>query len=325
MPSLITRSLLAVTGLALLIALPATAAPRAVASILPLHSLLAGVMQGVAEPELLIPPGQSPHRIELRPSQAEHLSRAELVVWIGPNLETGLRKPVAVLGSNARVLTLGEDAELAVLPTREGGVWEGHEHGGHEAHHEDPKAEGHPHDAHTDEHHDGVDPHLWLSPSQAAGIVRRLADTLSELDPGHAERYRGNAATMLGRLDALDVRLEQRLAPVREIPYLVFHDAYQYFEQRYRLHAVGAVTIDPEHAPGARRIAELRARIAASGARCVFAEPQFEPRILRTLLDGSTARAGELDPIGAALTPGEDAYFALLDGLADALVGCLTH
>lgn len=275
---------------------------KAVASILPLHSLLAGVMSGVGEPGLLIPPGQSPHEVDLRPSQARALADADLVVWVGDELETGLRKSISVLGEHAHVLTLADQATLSPLPAR--ALHDHHEH--------------HEHGAHD------IDPHLWLSPTKAKVIVTLMRDALSELDPDNAARFHANSATLQRRLDALDNELAERLAPVRAMPYLVFHDAYRYFEEHYGLHSLGAVTIDPQHAPGARRLVELRRKLHDSGARCIFTEPQFEPRVLHALTEGSTIRSGELDPIGADLQPGPDAYFQLMKQLGDALTSCLT-
>ena len=281
--------------------------PRAVASILPLHSLLSAVMEGVAEPELLIEPAESPHKVHLRPSQAERLSRADLVVWIGDDLESGLSKSIRVLGESAQVLTLEKRREMELLPIRENERWEFHDHEDEEGH-----------------HHHGMDPHLWLSPRHAVRVVRALGERLGGIDPANADRYHANARSLSARLEDLDRHLDRRLEAVRDAPFLVFHDAYQYFERRYRLHAVGAVTLSPEQAPGARRIAELRKRIREAGARCVFAEPQFEPSLVRTLVEGTQVRIGELDPHGVGIAPGPEAYFQLLNRIADRLIDCLS-
>ncbi|MCB1734702.1 MAG: zinc ABC transporter substrate-binding protein [Gammaproteobacteria bacterium] len=291
-----------------LLAAPAAAdrhaPPNAVASILPLHALLAGVMQGVAEPALLIAPAQSPHKVALRPNQARRLAQADLFVWVGEELESGLRKAVSVLPTNAVVIRLGHDADVPVLPARDSAAWAPH-------HHDD------------DVGHGGIDPHLWLSPDQAARIASRMAEALIEIDPGHAPVYKANLERMVGRLDEVDALVEQRLAPIRGRPYLVFHDAYQYFERHYRLNAIGSVTIDADHAPGANRIAVLRRRIQESQAGCVFTEPHFEPRVVRILIEGSAAKIGELDPVGRDIEPGPEAYFELLDRLSTSLVSCL--
>ncbi|MCB1737245.1 MAG: zinc ABC transporter substrate-binding protein [Gammaproteobacteria bacterium] len=281
------------------------AAPNVVVTILPLHSLLGSLMQGVAEPELLIDPAQSPHKVELRPSQARRLAHADLFVWVGEELESGLRKAVTVLPANATIIRLGHDAAVGTLPARDSGEWEPHHHEG------DADAHG------------GIDPHLWLNPAQAMQIAARMSAALVAIDPANAAIYRANLHDLHSRLEQFDADLEARLAPVRTQPYLVFHDAYQYFETHYRMNALGAVTIDADHAPGARRIGELRRRIHDSHARCVFAEPHFEPRVVRTLIEGGDARSGEIDPVGRDIAPGPNAYFELLDRLASALVSCL--
>ncbi len=280
--------------------------PRVVVSIKPLHSLVAGVMQGVGEPALLLQGASSPHGYVLRPSEARLLNEAQLIVWIGPQLEGFLEKPLRTLGDKARQLVLARELAPRLLPVRTGGNWEdaghGHDHGhGH----------GRPGDR---------DQHLWLDPLLAKQIVEKTAAALATLDPAHQAQYRHNAAQLQQRLDQLHEQLKARLTPVQKVPYVVFHDAYQYFEASYGLTAVGSLTIDPERKPGAKRIREIRQRIQQLQARCVFSEPQFEPRLVATVTEGSLARSGVLDPIGADLAPGPEAYFQLLTALADNLV-----
>lgn len=281
--------------------------PRVVVSIKPLHSLVAGVMQGVAEPQLLLQGGASPHGYVLRPSEARLLNEAQLVVWVGPQLESFLQKTLATLGGKARQLELATELESLLLPTRSGGNWDADEH-----------AHGHGHESPG-----GRDQHLWLDPLLAKQIVEKTAAALTAIDPAHQSQYQHNAARLQQRLDQLHEQLKSRLAPVQKVPYVVFHDAYHYFEAAYGLNAVGSLTIDPERKPGAKRIREIRARIQTLQARCVFSEPQFEPRLVATVTEGSGARSGILDPIGAALPAGPEAYFLLLNSLADNLVAGL--
>jgi zinc transport system substrate-binding protein len=290
----------------------AGAAPRVVASILPLHSLVAAVMEGVGTPDLLIRGGASPHDAGLRPSDARALSAARLVVWIGPTLESFLARPLGTLAGEARVLTLIEAPGMIRLEQRQGGAFEAHEM--HEA------AEARDPDAARG----AVNPHLWLDPRNAKAIARRVAAALGELDPDNAARYAANGARLQARLDALDRELAARLAPVAQVPYAVFHDAYPYLEARYGLRAVGAVTVNPAVPPGARRLAALRARLIELGAACVFAEPQFRPAVIAALIEGTGARVGTLDPLGADLAPGPEAYFSLMRNLAAGLVACLS-
>jgi len=297
----------------------AAEAPVVVASILPVHSLVAGVMDGVGTPHLLLPGGASPHAYALRPSDARRLAEARAVFWVGEALETFLERPLAALAGKARVVELLEAKGLFRLPLRSGGVWDSH------AEDSDGRKGNEPddHRPKDDHHHKGADAHVWLDPANARAIVAVAAAALAEVDPPNAARYAANAEAMDARLRSLDTRLKNILQPVENKPYIVFHDAYQYLERRYGLGAAGAVTVSPGRSPGARRLIEVRTRIRAAKAACVFIEPQFEPRIAETVVEGTGARIAVLDPLGAALAPGKDAYFALMDGLASALVRCL--
>jgi zinc transport system substrate-binding protein len=290
-------------------------APKVVVSLKPLHSLVAGVMAGVGEPLLLIQGGGSPHGYTLRPSEARMLSEAQLVVWVGPRLESFLEKSLSTLAGKARQLELSRELETEMLPVREGGFWETH-----------ASDEGHgPGDAGEPAHHlhGERNQHLWLDPLLAKQIVARTAAVLTDIDPVHAGQYRHNAARLQTRLDTLHAGLKTRLAPVRTIPYIVFHDAYPYFEAAYGLNAVGSVTLTVDRKPGARRIEEIRKKIRELNVRCVFSEPQFEPRLVTTVIEGTGARTGILDPLGAALPSGEECYFQLMNDLADNLLAGL--
>ena len=340
-------------------AVPAAAAPKVVASIKPVHSLVAGVMQGIGEPTLLIKSGGSPHSYSLRPSEAKALQEADVVFWVGEGIETFLEKPLASLAGGGTVVTLSDAEGIALLAFRDGGAWEAHDHGDHDAHaegehdheghdHEAHDHEGHDHDEHAhddhahddhahDDHdsheheghahegheHGAHDMHVWLDPHNAEAIVRAAVAALQQADAANGARYAENGAAVIARLEAMEADLSAKLAPVKELPYLVFHDAYQYFEAHYGMRAVGSVTVSPERAPGAKRIAELRPKIEDAGAVCVFSEPQFEPALVDTVVEGTAARTGVLDPLGAALSAGPDAYFSLMENLADSLVACL--
>jgi len=308
--------------------LAAHAGPRVVASIKPVHSLLAAIMAGVGEPELLLKGAGSPHAASLRPSQARALARADAVFWIGEGLEGFLEKPLSNLAGKARVIALHESAGIRLLEGREGGIWQDHEPGhdedesGHDEH-------GHDEDGHEehgdDEHgHGAHDMHIWLDPANARAMAAAMAKVLAALDPANAARYSGNAKALDSRIATLDTRLKARLSPVQGKHYVVFHDAYHYFEDAFGLSPVGAVTVSARRAPGARRIREIARVIAERGAACVFAEPQFEPRILATLIEGTPARGGTLDPLGARIAAGPDAYFNIMENLAEDLVACLS-
>jgi zinc transport system substrate-binding protein len=293
-----------IVALAALAALPAAAAPKVVVGVKPIHSLVAGVMAGVGEPALIVSGGVSPHEYALKPSDAARLERADIVFWIGPSFESFLAKPLTALATKAEIVELGRTPGITLLPAREGGAWE----------------EDEDHHAASALEEDG---HLWLDPENAKAIVRYAVLRLSAHDPADAERYAANGAALLERIAALDERLRQNFAPAKRVPFVVFHDAYQYLEHRYGLAAIGSITVSPEHLPGARRLQEIHNKIASLGARCVFSEPPFTPRLVETLIAGTKARAGVLDPEAVALSRGPDLYFQLMDGLADNLVRCL--
>jgi zinc transport system substrate-binding protein len=295
------------------------AEPQVVASIKPVHSLVAGVMQGVGEPLLLVPGGASPHDYSLRPSDARAISQAQLVFWIGPELESFLVKPLDNARSKVRAVALLDAPGVTTLPLREGGAWEAHAH----AHAEPGHPPAHQHD-HHDEHDASHDAHLWLDPVNAIAMVKQIVATLSEADPAHRADYERNGAALTERLDRLNQQLATELEPVKTQPYIVFHDAYQYFERRYGLNGVGSVVLNPEQRSGAKRIAEIQARIRELNVRCVFSEPQFQPALVETVIAGSNARRGVLDPEGAELPAGPDAYFQLLQNLSSALRACLS-
>jgi zinc transport system substrate-binding protein len=284
----------------------AAGAPRVVVTIKPLPSLVAGVMEGVGTPELLIRGAASPHTYSLRPSEARLLENAQIVFWISESLETFMERPLAALGSKARVVEVMRAPGVSLLPGRRGGAWGSRAAGEHDG-----------------SGHAGGDPHFWLDPDNARAIVHVAAEVLGEADPGNRGRYAANAVGLVARIGDLDAGLLARLSPVREVPFVVFHDAYQYFERRYALRAVGSIAVGPERAPGARRIREIREKIRGSGARCVFSEPQFSPAILGNLVEGTGVRTAALDPLGVDLPAGPDAWFALMRSLGASLAGCL--
>ena len=330
------------------------ASPNVVASILPVHSLVAGVMRGVGEPYLLVQGNASPHDFAFSPSSARALQSSQAVFWVGPNVEPFLEKPLRSLSGQANVVALSQHVRL--LRGREGGAWEqhgdheaghdehGHKEAGHDEHgHKEASHDEHGHnesshdeaDHHDADHHEpdhkahdadnthAMDMHVWLDPGNAKAMVRIIVATLQETDAANAAAYAANGAALIQRLDGLDTALKDILSPVRAMPYVVFHDAYQYFERHFGLNAIGSITISPDRSPGARRLVEIRQKIQETGARCVFAEPQFTPALVRTVVEGTPAKAASLDPLGALITPGPDAWFTLMEALATSLRDCL--
>ncbi|KKB12468.1 zinc transporter [Devosia geojensis] len=319
------RSLpLAVLAAAMLTSV-AQAAPDVVASIKPVHSLVAAVMEGVGEPRLLVTGNASPHTYSLRPSDAGALQNADIVFWTGHGMELFLADALDTLSIGATVVELAHTPGVALLPVREGGAFEAHSHGdeGHDHEHDHEHDHDHDHDHAHDHEHEGGDMHFWLDPQNAKAMVTVITETLSEADPENAQAYAANAERELAELDALTAEIERAVAPVAQNPFVVFHDAYQYFENRFGLTVAGSVTVSPEVMPGAQRITELKARVGELGAACVFAEPQFEPTIISAITEGTGARTGVLDPEGGLLTEGPDLYPELLRGLAASLVECL--
>lgn len=301
-------------------------APRVVASIGPVHSLVAGVMQGVGSPTLLVPGNASPHAFALKPSDAAALDKADMIFWIGEGLEGFLVKPLATLGKKAKIVELAEVPGVTMLDRRKGGAWPEHDddHGEEHAkkeHDRDKKAKA---ETHGHAHEEGKDAHLWLDPANGRAIVAAVVAALAEKDPANAGRYRANGDAVAKDITALEGDLKTKLAPAANRPFIVFHDAYQYFEKRFGLHGVGAITVDPDRPPGARTLKGLRARIKSANAVCVFSEPQFEPKLVRSVIDGTKAKTGVLDPVGAGIAPGPGLYGTLLRTMADTFAGCLS-
>ena len=307
---MIKRVALAMTVLLGMLAAPFCVAGgvNVVASIKPVHALVAGVMQGVAEPKLLLQGGASPHDFSLRPADARAIYEADLVFWVGEQLESFLTRMLP--STKARNVALAQAPGVELLALREGGLWD---------------EDGHQPDHQPDHQHrtGDYDPHIWLDPHNAVAMVRAIRAALMELDPSHRDRYRANAAALIVRLQALDAALAERLASIKGKPYIVFHDGYQYFERRYGLAAVGAVTLNPEKKTGARRVSEIRRRINENRIVCVFSEPQFKPALVQVLIENTSVRTGVLDPLGGTLPAGPDSYFQLMNKLADNLHACL--
>jgi zinc transport system substrate-binding protein len=323
-----------------------------IASIKPVHSLVASVMKGVGEPALIVDGGASPHTYSLKPSQASALQEADVVFWIGHELEAFLEKPLKTLGSNAKAVALLDADGVTRLPFREGGPFEAHDHEGEEGHdHAEKAADGHDHDhdhdhgkkaaekkkdddhAHHDhakeeaghDHaHEGFDAHAWLDPRNAAAFADVIAATLSQKDPANAATYSANAGALKQKLADLETEIGSTLAPVKGKGFIVFHDAYQYFENRFGISASGSITVTPEVMPGAERLGEIQAKVKELGATCVFSEPQFEPKLVSVVIEGTNARTGVLDAEGGTEPAGTDQYFFLLRNIAKSLRDCLS-
>ena len=311
--------------------------PKVVASIKPIHSLVATVMLGIGEPDLIIEGAGSPHTYALKPSQAAALENADLVFWVGHVMETFLEKPIESILRRGVSVELIDAPGVKTMEFREGGAFAAHDHD-HRGSHDDEKEHGHEkeheHDkahagekerAHTDDHDDhAVDGHIWLDPMNAKALVGAIKDALVKADPAHRKTYEANAAAANGMLSALTREVTATLAPVKAHKFVVFHDGYQYFEKRFGVRAAGSITVSPEVMPGAARLGEIRARLKTLGATCVFAEPQFEPKLVSVVIEGTSARSSVIDPLGANLEPGPDQYMSLIKNMARSIRNCLS-
>ncbi|MEZ5809767.1 MAG: zinc ABC transporter substrate-binding protein, partial [Rhizobiaceae bacterium] len=298
----------------------------------PVHSLVAAVMKGAGSPALLVEGHASPHTYALKPSGAAALARADIIFRIGPDMETFLNGPLDALGGKAMVVDLATAPGLTLLPYRKSGVFDDddHDEAGHEDHHagdHDESAEADHDDGDDDDghhhHHGSTDMHLWLDPHNARPMIERIAGVLKQVDPGRAGLYAANAAAAMKSLDALGVEIARQLEPLHDRHFLVFHDAYHYFENRFGLEAAGSIAANPQNPPGAETVAALEAMVARGDVVCAFVEPQFSPKLVEAIAGQGGIRIGTLDPLGAAIDPGPEQYGALMRDMATAFAKCL--
>ena len=294
-----------------------------VASIKPIHSLVSAVMQGVGEPSLLIEGAGSPHNYALKPSQAYELEKANLIFWIGHDLEAFLQRTIENIAPQAVSVPLIESHGIKTLPFREGASFEEHDHDKHDEHDHD-KHDEHDHDKHDEHDHGEFDPHVWLDPNNAKILVAEIEEQLTKIYPKHADTFAKNANTIAKELDALRDEINLELKDVKSKGYIVFHDAYQYFERRFDMSALGSITVSPEVMPGVNRIRKLQQKVKQLEAICVFSEPQFEPKLVATITENTSAGSGVLDPLGASIEKGPQLYFKLIRNMALSIKECLS-
>lgn len=323
--------------------------PKVATDIAPVHGLVARVMQGVGEPSLVVPVGASPHDHSMRPSEALALSQADLVFWVGEALTPWLEGAVEELAKDAQVVELMALEGGLALPFRQGVGFEAHDHGdshdehddhghtaeAHEEHAESDHAHDHEHDhdegheeghAHEEDHHghdhDGLDPHVWLAPENATLWLDVIAAELSALDGENAAIYAANAAAGKVEIQQVQAEIKASLGAVRDGGFVVFHDAYQYFEHSFDIQAAGAIALSDASDPSPARIAEIQQVVAQKQVSCVFSEPQFNPDLVATVLEGSGAKTVVIDPMGTGLEHGAGFYPALLKELGAAMADC---
>ncbi|EIK55072.1 zinc ABC transporter periplasmic zinc-binding protein [Stutzerimonas stutzeri TS44] len=299
---------------------------RVLTSIKPLQLIAAAVQDGAGTPDVLLPASASVHHYALRPSDVRRIREAELFYWIGPELETFL--PAVLDGRSGATLAVQQLPGLTLrhfgdAPASE----ETEEHDEHDEHGHDEHAQeaaAHDEDEHDHDHRLGsLDAHLWLLPANARVIAERMASDFAAADPANAARYQANSVAFAQRLEALDGRLGQRFAGLRDKPFFVFHEAYDYFEAAYGLRHAGAFSAGGEAQPGARHVATMRERLQQAGPSCVFSEPPSRPRLAETLTRNLPVRMAELDVLGVNLTVGARGYEQLVEGLGDTLADCL--
>ena len=307
-----SRKLLSYTAISLIFTSSAIAdVPKVAVDIAPVHSLVARVMEGVGNPKLIIPTGASPHEYSLRPSEAKSLQDADMVIWMGEGLAPWMENSIETLSKNAEVVTLLEESETKLLKFREGALFEEHDHDDHDDHDKD-------HDDHG-EH----DPHAWLSIENAQTWLNLVASKLSAADPENAGVYFANAAAARAEIGDLVEEVNSILGPVRGRSFVAFHDAYQYFEISFDFPASGAISMGDATDPSAARIAEIQDRVRKDGINCVLSEPQYNPNLVATVLLGTDANTGVIDPLGVGLEPGPKLYGDLIRNMAKSLAGCL--
>jgi zinc transport system substrate-binding protein len=327
---------------------PVNAEIKVVASIKPIHSLVSYLMDGVGKPDLIVDGYASPHGFAMKPSHAKMLQNADLIFWVGEDLESFLEKPLNSIAKKAETIELMEIKGLKKLEFRERNIFEGHDDHGHDDHkedkHDDHKEHGHKEDKHDDhkEHghkedkhddhkedkhddHDGHahgehDPHIWLDPMNAKVILSEMAEHLIENDQENASKYKANLKKAHKDLDKLTKKVKSDLN--KDFKSIVFHDAYQYFEKRFGVNVLGAFTVNTDVLPGAEQLSEIREIIEHEKVSCVFSEPQFNPDIIKAVAKDTNIKTGVIDPLGATLDPGKTLYFDLIRNMSKSFKGC---
>ncbi len=310
---------------------------KVVASIKPIHSLVSYLMDGVGKPDLIVDGYASPHGFAMKPSHAKMLQNADLIFWVGEDLENFLEKPLKSIAKKAEKIELMEIKGLTKLDFRERNIFESHDdhkehghkedkhddHGHKEDKHDDHKEHGHKEDKHDDHHehaHGEHDPHIWLDPINAKVILSEMAEHLIEKDPSNAPKYKANMKKGHKALDNLTKKVKSELN--KDFKSIVFHDAYQYFEKRFDVNVLGAFTVNTDVLPGAEQLAEIREVIEHEKVTCVFSEPQFNPDIIKAVAKDTNIKTGVIDPLGATLNPGKDLYFDLIRNMYASFKSC---
>ena len=316
---------------------PVNAEVKVVASIKPIHSLASYLMDGIGKPDLIVDGYASPHGFALKPSHAKMIQNADIIFWVGEDIESFLEKPLKSIAKKAEKIELMEIKGITKLKFRERNIFEGHDDHGHkEDDHDDhaKKEDDHDDHGHDDDHkkddhddhgHEGHahgehDPHIWLDPMNAKVILSEMAEHLIENDPKNEAKYKSNLKKAHKDLDKLTQKVKSELN--KDFKSIVFHDAYQYFEKRFDINILGAFTVNTDVMPGAEQLAEIREVIEHDKVSCIFSEPQFNPDIIKAVAKDTNVATGVIDPLGATLDPGKDLYFDLIGNMSKSFKGC---
>ena len=320
MKKIFKSTIFTLTAALFLVLTPLKAEISVVTSIKPLHSLTSYIMEGVGEPELIIDGVASPHNFQIKPSHAKMLQNADLVIWIGEDLESFLPTALKSIPKDAVVFELLDQSGLKKLKFREKNIFEGHDDHGHDEHaKKEDDHDDHGHDDHG-HGHGSFDPHIWLDPANAKVIVKKITNQLSKIDKDNASKYKANSKKVIKDLDGLIKEVKNEIN--KDASFVVFHDAYQYFEKRFGLSVIGALTVNPDVMPVAEQLSEIREVIEHEKAKCIFSEPQFNPNIINSIASDTGVKTGVLDPLGANIDKGKNMYFDLIKDMSNSLKDC---
>ena len=305
-----------------------------VSTIQPINSLVNAVIGNTGKTTLLIPTEVSPHEYKLKPSDTKILQNANIIFFVSEHLETSVTKIFENLPKNIKTINLMEDIGIKRLAIRDNETWKRHDHnhghGDHDDHEKhEKKHDNHDHDNHAKKHDDHNDHekeddvHIWLNPDNAVKIIKKINKELSLFFPENAKTYDQNANQMIKKINQLKVELKNELSGIKDKPYVVFHDAYQYFETSFGLNAVGSVALEGDIASSPKQISFIKDKIVKLKASCVFQEPQFDSKLVKIVVEGTNAKIGTLDPLGVNVKSGENFYLQLLKNMAKSLKDCL--
>ena len=293
-----------------------------VTTIQPINSLVSSVIGNTGKTISLIPAEISPHEHKLKPSDTKKLQNANIIFFVSDHLESSIAKVFDKLPKNIKIINLMEESGVKRLAIRDNEAWERHDHHHGHGDHDDHDKHAKKHDGH-DNHEKEDDVHIWLNPDNAVKIIKKINKELSLYFPENAKTYNKNANQMINKINQLKVELKNELSDIKDKPYVVFHDAYQYFETSFGLNAVGSVALEGDVASSPKQIAFIKDKIVKLKASCVFQEPQFDSKLIKIVVEGTNAQIGTLDPLGVNIKGKENFYLQLLKNMAKSLKDCL--